>query len=147
MKSPFILIVLLLTVSLLRAQPLMPVPEPQKPQAELPVRLDSAAPLDSLEKQLVNASFEQRGDLATAYDVANRSLDARVAELKARGLILSPEAAANLESARDYGRQAFRDLSLTTEETWRGGRHVGVMALRKVQDALEALQRTAVPVQ
>jgi hypothetical protein len=131
----------------LGAQPMTPVPEPDKPPSQLVVRLDARAPLDSLEAQLAYGSFDQRGDLATAFDVANRSVDVEVAELRSQGLLLSPEALSNLESARDFGRQAFRDLSLTTEETWRNSRHIGLVALRKIQDSLAILRRTAVATQ
>lgn len=131
----------------LGAQPMTPVPEPDKPPGQLAVRLDAGDPLQSLENQLAYGSFDQRGDLATAFDVVNRSVDGEVAELRSQGLALSPEALGNLESARDFGRQAFRDLSLTTEETWRNGRHIGLVALRKIQDSLDVLRRTAVVAQ
>ncbi len=149
MKYSPVLSAALLALSLasLAAQPMAPVPEREKTPDELAVRLDSAAPLASLESQLASASFDQRGDLAAAFDVVNRSVDERVAALRAEGLVFSPEASDNLESAREYGRQAFRDLSLTTEETWRTGRYVGLVALRKIQNSLAALQRTATPSQ
>jgi hypothetical protein len=131
----------------LGAQPMTPVPEPEKPPGQLAVRLDAAAPLDSLVSQLADGTFDQRGELATAFDVANRSVDVEVAALRSQGLVLSPEALSNLENARDFGRQAFRDLSLTTEETWRNSRHIGLIALRKIEDALAVLRRTAVEAQ
>jgi hypothetical protein len=127
----------------LAAQSWTPVPEPQNPQADLPIRVDTTAPLDSLEEQLKNASFDQRGALAAAFDTVNRSLDSRIAELRTYGAELDDAAAGNLSEARDYGRQVFRDMSLTTEETWQTARHNAVMALRKIRNSLQTLQRTA----
>jgi hypothetical protein len=137
----------LLLVSSLAAQSYTPVPEPEKPQADLPVRIDASAPLDSLEEQLKNASFDQRGELAAAFDTVNRSLEARVAELRNYGAELDDAASENLSEARDFGRQTFRDMSLTTEETWQTARHNALMALRKIRNSLQTLQRTAVVVQ
>lgn len=137
------LAVLGLTLVSLSAQPRTPVPEPAKPQDELPVQLDPASPLDSLERQLVDASFEQRGDLATAFESASLSVGRQIAELKARGLKLDDAASGNLEEARSFGAQVFRDLSLSTEETWRTSRHNALMALRKIRGTLETVQRTA----
>jgi hypothetical protein len=137
----------LLLASSLAAQSFTPVPEPEKPQADLPVRVDPAAPLDSLEEQLKEASFDQRGALATAFDTVNRSVEARVAELRNYGAELDDAASDNLSEARDYGRQAFRDMSLTTEETWQTARHNALMALRKIRNSLQTLQRTALVTQ
>lgn len=143
-NSLFPLLVALLTTSSVTVLAQLAVPEPEVPQGDGPILLDPASPLDSLENQLAAAGFDQRGALATAFDAANLTVDQRIAELRAQGLTLSDEAAANLASARDYARQAFRDLSLTTEETWVSARHNGVMALRKIRGSLQVLQRTAV---
>lgn len=139
----FLPAVLGLTLVSLPAQSRTPVPEPAKPQDELPVRLDPASPLDSLERQLVDASFEQRGELATAFETASLSIRRQIAELKAQGLSLDDAASGNLEEARTFGAQVFRDLSLSTEETWRTSRHNALMALRKIRGTLETVQRTA----
>jgi hypothetical protein len=119
------------------------VPEPAPANADLPIRLDNAAPLDSLENQLASASFDQRGALATAFDAAVLAVDERVAEFRSQGLELADEALANLATARDDARQAFRDLSLTTEETWQTARHNGVLALRKIRGSIQVLRQTA----
>ncbi len=133
----------LLLAGSLSAQSWTPVPPSDNPQADLPVRLDPSSPLDSLEEQLKNASFDQRGALATAFDTVNRSVEARVAELRNYGAELNDAATGNLSEARDFGRQTFRDMSLTTEESWQTARHNALMALRKIRNSLETLQRTA----
>jgi hypothetical protein len=132
-----------LTLGSLAAQPWTPLPEPDKPQSELRVEVDPGSPLVSLEKQLVGATFEQRGELATAFDAVALAVSQRVAELRAQGLNLDAAASSNLDEASDFGQQAFRDLSLSTEETWRTSRHNALMALRKIRGTLETLQRTA----
>ncbi len=143
MKPTSLLLPTLLVFSSLSAQSWTPLPEPEKTQDELRIVIDSESPLDSLEKQLVDASYEQRSDLATAFDQANRSVGHRIAEFNAQGLNLSGAAADNISEARDFGRQAFRDLSLSTEETWQTSRHNALMALRKIRSSLNAAQRTA----
>lgn len=145
MKNNYLLLPALLgfTFSGLPAQPWTPVPEPAKPQSELRVQVDPSSPLVSLEKQLVGATFEQRGELATAFDAVALTVSQRVAELRAQGLNLDDAASSNLDEASDFGQQAFRDLSLSTEETWRTSRHNALMALRKIRGTLETLQRTA----
>ncbi len=119
------------------------VPQPTPPGADQPPIVNQAAPLASLDAQLGSAVFDQRGAYASAFDEANRQVDAQVARLRARGLVFAEEASANLATARDQGRQVFRDLSLTTEETWATARHNAVSALRKIQDALEDLEKTS----
>ena len=119
------------------------VPEPPSPNADQPLILNSASPLNSLETQLVWADFDQRGAFATAFDDANRSVDLQFAELRSRGLIFADEATANLATARDEAKQVFRDLSLTTKESWGNARHNAVVSLRKVRDALADLERSA----
>jgi hypothetical protein len=119
------------------------VPEPTPPGADRAPVVDRNAPLASLDAQLGNAVFDQRGAFATAYDEANRLVDVQVARLRSDGLIFAPQAEANLANAREEARQVFRDLSLTTEETWTTARHNGVNALRKIQDALVDLEKTA----
>lgn len=141
--SPFLPALLGLTLVSLSAQSWTPVPEPEKPQNELRVLLDPASPLDSLERQLIDASYEQRTDLATAFDRANRSVAQRIAELNAQGLNPDDAAEGNLDEAREFGQQAFRDLSLSTEETWKTSRHNALMALRKIRGSLSTVQRTA----
>lgn len=122
------------------------VPEaPQKSQAteEAVIQLDPAQPLLSLEKQVRTAEFDHRGAFAKAFDRANESVDAKIAELKSRGLTFADAAENNLATARDQGRQAFRDLSLTTEETWKTARDNATSATRKIRGALEDLEKTA----
>ena len=143
MKTSSLFLPAVLALGSLSAQSWTPVPEPEKTPGDLRIVIDPAAPLDSLERQLVDASYEQRSDLATAFDLANRSVRQQVAEMNARGLSLSSAASDNLEEARDFGRQAFRDLSLSTEETWQTSRHNALMALRKIRGSLSTLQRTA----
>lgn len=137
---------LLLTLAAGAALPLaaqFDVPEPTPPNADQPPIVNRDAPLASLDAQLTTAVFDQRGAFATAYDDANRLVDAQVARLRSQGLIFAPAASANLANARDEARQVFRDLSLTTEETWVTARHNAVTALRKLQDALADLEKTA----
>jgi hypothetical protein len=141
--SLFPLLVLSSGLACLPAAAQMTVPEPTPANVDQPIRLDAAAPLDSLENQLESAAFDQRGAFATAFDDANRAIDERAAALRADGLLPADEAESNLASARDEARQAFRDLSLTTSETWASARHNAVIALRKIRGALEVLQRTA----
>lgn len=143
MKTPSLFFPAVLVLGSLSAQSWTPVPEPEKTPGELRIVLDSTAPLDSLEKQLIDASWEQRSDLAHAFDLANRSVRQQVAELNAGGLSSSSAASDNLDEARDFAQQAFRDLSLSTEETWVTSRHNALMALRKVRGSLSTLQRTA----
>jgi hypothetical protein len=119
------------------------VPPAPPPNAELPPVISAEAPLLSLESQLGPAVFDQRGAFASAYDEANRLVDVQVAQLRARGLVFAEEASANLSAARDEARQVFRDLSLTTEESWTTARHNAMNALRKVQLALLDLEKTA----
>lgn len=121
-----------------------PIPEPQPPNvASQPVLLSQSAPLMSLEQQVSTAAFDQRGAFAAAFDQANAAVDAKVAELRARGLVFADEAETNLVDARDQGRQAFRDLSLTTNETWQTARDNAVIAMRRLRAALENLERYA----
>jgi hypothetical protein len=119
------------------------VPEPEPANLDGPVILSRVAPLASLESQLAGAAFDQRGALATAFDEANLSLDGRAAALRAQGLTAADAAEANLDEARNQARQAFRDLSLTTEETWKAARHNAMSAVRKIRECLEVLDRTA----
>lgn len=121
------------------------VPEPPPLTADQPVVVSSDAPLASLDAQLGVAAFDQRGAFASAYDEANRLVDTKVAELRARGLTLAEEASLNLEAARENARQVFRDLSLTTEETWQNARHNALQALRKIQESLRDLEKSATP--
>jgi len=100
-------------------------------------------PFLSLEAQVKNGAFDQRGAFATAFDEANRAIDARVAELRAAGYVFADEAASNLALARDRARQAFRDLSLTTNESWVTARTTTVLAMRNLRGALQDLERTA----
>lgn len=144
MKTPIISICLLgalAGLSPLAAQ--LMVPEPTPPNADQPPIVNRDAPLASLDAQLGTAVYDQRGAFATAYDDANRLVDVQVARLRTQGLVFAPEALANLATARDDARQVFRDLSLTTEETWATARHNAVNALRKIQDALVDLEKTA----
>lgn len=143
----FLPAVLGLTLGSLSAQPWTPVPEPEKPDSELRVQLDPASPLDSLERELVTATYEQRSNLATAFDTANLSIDYRIAELNAQGLNLDDAATDNLGEARTFARQAFRDMSLSTEETWVTSRHNALMALRKIRGSLDTIRRTATTLQ
>lgn len=145
MKTKLLLTPALLGLMLvsLPAQSRTPVPEPEKRQDELHVVVDHASPLDSLERQLADASYEQRGALAAAFDTVSRAVRQRVAEMRAQGLDFNDAASGNLDEATNFGGQAFRDLSLSTEETWRTSRHNALMALRKIRGTLETLQRTA----
>lgn len=144
MKAPKLFLIALATsgaLSTLSAQ--YDVPQSTPPNADqLPI-VNNAAPLASLDAQLGTAVFDQRGAYASAFDEANRQVDAQVARLRSRGLVFAEEASANLASARDQARQAFRDLSLTTEETWATARHNAVNSVRKIQDALADLEKTA----
>ena len=142
-KHFFLPAVLGLALGSLSAQSWTPVREPDKSPGELRVLLDPASPLESLERQLVNATYDQRGQLAAAFDTASLSVRSRIAELRAQGLDLDDAAENNLEEARSFGGQIFRDLSLSTEETWQTSRHNALMALRKIRGSLDTLQRTA----
>ncbi len=144
MKIPRLaLIVLLATLSnsMLPAQ--LAVPEPPPANAGQPPVVSIEAPLASLESQLGTAQFDQRGAFATAYDEANRLVDIQVAELRSRGLIFAEEATSNLTVAREETKQVFRDLSLTTSESWQSARHNAMLAVRKIQDALKDLEKSA----
>lgn len=136
-----------LALGSLCAQSWTPVPENTRPQTELRVQVDPAAPLDSLERQLVSAPFDQRGALATAFDSVNRSVEGEIASLNSQMGSLNTAASGNLTEARSFGTQAFRDLSLSTEETWQTSRHNALMALRKIRNSLETLKRTTLDVQ
>ena len=120
-----------------------PVPSPALVDGDQPVVLTSAEPLRSLEEQIEMSGFDRRGALATAYDEANRWVDFRVATLRSQGLDFVDEAEVNLADAREIARNAFRDLSLTTVETWGTAQHNAVMALRRIKASLEDLERTA----
>lgn len=139
----FLAILTLGALSPLAAQ--LAVPEPPPLNADQPIAVSSDAPLASLDAQLGIAGFDQRGAFATAYDEANRLVDAKVAELRARGLVFAEEASLNLEASRENARQVFRDLSLTTEETWQNARHNALQALRKIQESLRDLEKSATP--
>jgi hypothetical protein len=123
------------------AQQAVPTPPPANPQQ--PVHLDAGAPLKSLAAQLDGAAFEQREAFVAAFAEANRSVDARLAELRAHGLSSSDEAKGNLASARDAATQAFHDLSFSTPETWRTARHNALLAVRGILSALDDLEATA----
>jgi hypothetical protein len=142
MKSPLLLL-LALGAPLAFAQ--APIPEPELPPglADQPVVLNQTAPLASLETQVRSAGFDQRGAYATAFDEVNRAVETKVSELRSRGLIFADEAETNLAVAREQGRQTFRDLSLTTEETWQTARDNAVSAMRRLRGALEDLEETA----
>jgi hypothetical protein len=119
------------------------VPPAPPANADQPPVINTEAPLASLESQLGSAVFDQRGAFASAYDEANRFVDVQVAQLRARGLIFAEEASANLAAAREQAKQVFRDLSLTTEESWSTARHNAMNAIRKIQVALVDLEKTA----
>lgn len=143
-KHRFLLPALLgLTLGSLPAQSWTPVPEPEKSPGDLRVLIDPASPLNSLEHQLVNASYDQRGEFAVAFDTASLAVRRRVDEMRAQGLDLDDAASGNLEEARTFGAQMFRDLSLSTEETWRTSRHNALMALRKIRSSFDAVRQTA----
>jgi hypothetical protein len=136
----------LLTLGALVSLPAqLAVPEPPPANVDQPIIVSSQAPLASLDAQLGVAAFDQRGSFATAYDEANRLVDGKVAELRSRGLIFADEASTNLEAARENAREKFRDLSLTTEETWQTARTNALQALRKIQDSLKDLEKSATP--
>lgn len=120
-----------------------PVPMPERPQGDLRVQLDADSPLDSLERHLVHASFDQRGELAKAFEQVYLSVRQQISRLGAQGVDLNDEARASLNDANDFGRQAFRNLSLTTEETFHTSQHNALMALRKIRGTLENLHLTA----
>jgi hypothetical protein len=141
MKAPITSLFALVASGALFAQ--YDVPAPRPPNADQAPIVNTEAPLASLDSQLGTAVYDQRGAFASAFDEANRQVDAQVARLRSRGLIFADEASNNLASARDEARSAFRDLSLTTEETWPTARHNAVNALRKIQDALADLEKTA----
>src|SRR4051812_34577762 len=128
MKTPMISLFALAATGALLAQ--YDVPEPRPPNADQVPVVNTDAPLVSLDAQLGNAVYDQRGAFASAYDEANRQVDVQVARLRTRGLIFTDPASANLANARDEARIVFRDLSLTTEETWQTARHNAVNALR-----------------
>lgn len=129
--------------ALVRLSAQLAVPEPPPANADQPLVVNTATPLASLEAQLGPAAFDQRGAFATAYDEANRLVDVQVAQLRSRGLIFADEAMANLTVAREDAKQVFRDLSLTTSESWQNARHNAMSALRKIQDALQDLEKSA----
>jgi hypothetical protein len=121
------------------------VPEPPPANVDQPIAVSPDAPLASLDQQLGTAVFDQRGAFATAFDEANRLVEVKVAELRSRGLVFADEAVINLEAARDSARGAFRDLSLTTEETWQTARSNALQSLRRIQDSLQDLEKSATP--
>lgn len=121
------------------------VPEPPPANVDQPITLAADAPLASLDTQLGTAAFDQRGNFAKAFDEADQLVNGKIAELRSRGLTFADEASANLEAARESARSAFRDLSLTTEETWATARSNALQALRKIQDALKDLEKSATP--
>lgn len=133
----------LLALSPLVAQ--LAVPEPPPANVDQPIVVSPNAPLASLDAQLGTAAFDQRGAFAKAFDDANALVDTKVAELRSRGLVFADEASANLESARESARNAFRDLSLTTEETWQTARSNALQSLRRIQDALNDLEKSGTP--
>lgn len=127
----------------LPAQAQAPVPMPALVDGDQPVVLSTATPLRSLEEQIEMSGFDRRGALSTAYDQVNQWVDTRLAELRAQGLEFVDEAEVNLEDAREIARNTFRDLSLTTVETWGTAQHNAVMALRRIRASLEDIERTA----
>jgi hypothetical protein len=144
MKPPLIsLLALAVTGALSPLAAQLAVPEPPPPNADQPPVVNTEAPLASLDSQLGTAVYDQRGAYASAFDEANRLVDVQVARLRTRGLVFAPEAVTNLATAREDARQVFRDLSLTTEETWATARHNATGALRRIQDALTDLEKTA----
>jgi len=144
-KLPFFLpaLAIFATGPVMLAQAPIPEPEPPASVTSQPVELAASAPLVSLEQQVRGAAFDQRGAFAKAFDQANLAVDAKIAELRARGLTFAEEAETNLAVAREQGRQAFRDLSLTTNETWITARDNAVTATRRIRGALEDLERYA----
>jgi hypothetical protein len=146
MKISRSLLPALLTVGALGSLPAqLAVPEPPPANVDQPVIVSPEAPLVSLDAQLGTAAFDQRGNFAKAFDEANALVDTKVAELRSRGLVFADEATTNLEAARESARAAFRDLSLTTEETWATARSNALQALRKIQDSLADLEKSATP--
>jgi hypothetical protein len=125
----------------LPAQQAVPPPPPANPRQA--VHLDARDPLKSLASQLGEAVFEQREAFVTAFADADRSVDAKQAELRAQGLVASDEAKGNLDSARAAAAQAFHDLSFSTTDTWRTARHNALLAVRKILAALDDLEATA----
>jgi hypothetical protein len=121
-----------------------PVPQPAGIDSDVPVILPVSDPLRALEDQIKQSDFDRRGALSAAFDEVSSHVDVRLAGLQARGLDLADEAETNLTSARDSARSTFRDLSLTTEETWRTAQENAVAALRRIRGALEDLERTAI---
>jgi hypothetical protein len=144
MKTPHLsLLALALAGAFATVSAQLAVPPAPPLNADQPPVVSTEAPLASLEAQLGAAIFDQRGAFAAAFDEANRLVDVQVAQLRARGLIFADEASANLAVAREEATQVFRDLSLTTEESWTTARHNAMSALRKIQDALKDLEKTA----
>lgn len=138
----------LFLLALLALPPLaaqLAVPEPPPANLDQPIVIAPEAPLMSLDAQLGTAAFDQRGAFAKAFDDANALVDVKVAELRSRGLVFADAATANLDAARDSARSAFRDLSLTTEETWQTARSNALQALRKIQESLQDLEKSATP--
>lgn len=117
-------------------------PTPTTPQA--PVTLNPMSPLQSLEQQAKTASFDQRSAFLTAFDQANQSVDTKVAEIRSRGLVPTDEALTALDDARLAARQTFRDMSLTTVETWDTARTNAVSVLRRLRVALEDVERSTI---
>ncbi|MDB6166120.1 MAG: hypothetical protein JWQ83_1260 [Lacunisphaera sp.] len=142
MKKLFLPVLLLATTAGF-AQTSAPIPEPAPLVPDQAVVLAANDPVLSLEAQVKNGAFDQRGAFATAFDEVNRTVDVRVAELRAAGYVFADEAANNLALARDRARQAFRDLSLTTNESWVTARTTTVLAMRNLRGALQDLERTA----
>lgn len=120
-----------------------PVERPALISSDAPVVLSSSEPLRSLEYQIKGSDFDRRGALSSAFDEISTYVDLRVSALQARGVGLVDEAEGNLSVALDIARNAFRDLSLTTEETWHTAQENAVLALRRIRGALEDLERTA----
>lgn len=116
---------------------------PPLPTTEPQVTISQTNPLISLEDQVKNGGFEKRSAFLGAFDQANLAVDAKLAELRARGLTLTDEAITNLDNVRQASRQTFRDMSLTTVETWETARDNAVSALRRLRGTLENIERTA----
>lgn len=132
-----------LAVALVSAKGQAPVPQPARIDSDAPVVVAGTDPLRLLEEELAASDFDRRGMLASAFDAVNAHVTGRVTTLQAHGLGLVDEAETNLSVAVDIARTTFRDMSLTTEETWRTARDNAILALRRIRGALEDLERTA----
>src|SRR4051812_1452151 len=83
MKASMISLLALATTGALSVSAQYDVPQPTPPNADRPPIVNDAAPLASLDMQLGNAVYDQRGAYASAFDEANRQVDVQVARLRA----------------------------------------------------------------